>query len=146
MKNKSSISLGPGAPSLILIFVVLSMAALGMLSLMTARNDFRLSERSAQVTKAVYELNRAAENRRAGIDELLVRCREQADTENEYREAVRQSLPEEVSLEDELLVWTESDGSRMLDCALELCPLDSETRTRWIRYDLTAETEDTWNW
>ena len=146
MKKRSSISLGPGASSLILIFVVLSMAALGMLSLLTSRNDFRLSERSAQVTRAVYELNREAEWRRADIDEILVQLRKECDTESGYREAVEKALPEEVSLEDELLVWTESDGSRVLDCALELCPLQSETRTRWIRYDLTAETEDTWNW
>ena len=146
MKKRSSVNLGPGASSLILIFVVLSMAALGMLSLMTGRNDLRLSERSAQVTRAVYELNRAAEERRALIDEILVRCREEAVTETGYREAVKNALPEDIEMEEELLIWTESDGSRILDCALELCPLQSETRTKWIRYDLTAETEDTWNW
>ena len=43
MKRKSSLSLGPGASSLILIFVVLSMSILGMLSLLTARNDLNLS-------------------------------------------------------------------------------------------------------
>ena len=146
MKKRSTVSLGPGASSLILIFVVLSMAALGMLSLMTGRNDLRLSERSAQVTRAVYELNRAAEERRAVIDGILMRCREEAGSETGYREAVKKALPEDIALEEELLIWMESDGSRMLDCALELCPLQSETRTRWIRYDLTAETEDTWNW
>ena len=53
MNRKSNVSLGPGASSLILIFVVLSMAVLGMLSLMTSQNDLRLSERNVQVTEAV---------------------------------------------------------------------------------------------
>ena len=51
MKSKTSVSLGPGASSLILIFVTLSLAALGMLSLLTSRNDLRFSERSVQVIK-----------------------------------------------------------------------------------------------
>ncbi len=46
MKKKTMISFGPGASSLILIFVVLALSILGMLSLMNSRNDIRLSERS----------------------------------------------------------------------------------------------------
>ena len=61
MKKKSSIALGPGAPSLILIFVVLSMSVLAMLSLMTARNDLQLSRRSADVAEKVSELRERAE-------------------------------------------------------------------------------------
>ena len=146
MKKKSSVSLGPGASSLILIFVVLSMAVLGMFSLMTSRNDLRLSERSIQVTEGIYNLNQAAEERRALIDSVLIQCRENAGSENEYRKAGENALPDDVSMEDNLIVWMETDGSRALDCALELCPLQSTGRTKWVRYDLTAETEDTWNW
>ncbi len=65
MNQKSSITLGPGASSLILIFVVLAMAVLSMLSLMAARNDLRFSERSSAVIISVYELNEVAEERHA---------------------------------------------------------------------------------
>ena len=61
MKRNSSISLGPGAPSLILILVVLTMSVLGMLSLMAAHSDLNLSARSAEVIQAVYELQEQAE-------------------------------------------------------------------------------------
>ena len=71
MRKKSSISLGPGASSLILIFVVLSMSILGMLSLMTARNDLNLSQRSAEATEMVYRLRERAEERRAAVERLL---------------------------------------------------------------------------
>ena len=46
MNRKSRVSFGPGAASLILIVVILSMSVLGILALMNARNDIKLCERS----------------------------------------------------------------------------------------------------
>lgn len=141
MKNRSSISLGPGASSLILIFVVLSLAALGMLSLMTSRSDLGLAERSAQVTEAVYALNVLAEEKRAELDGILKDCAEKEE------EALEAALPEDVEREDSLLLFTVEDGARMLDCALEVLPSGEGPRMAWVRYNLTAETEDdSWNW
>ena len=71
MNRKSSISFGPGASSLILIFVVLAMSVLGMLNLMNSRSDVKLSERSAQVAEAVYALNAQAEEKAAQLDDML---------------------------------------------------------------------------
>ena len=71
MNRRSSIQFGPGASSLILIFVVLSMSILGMLALINGRSDFQLSRRSAQVIEAVYQLNERAELRRAELDALV---------------------------------------------------------------------------
>ncbi len=146
MKRKSSVSLGPGASSLILIFVVLSMAVLGMLSLMTSQNDLRLSERNVQVTEAIYVLNAAAELRRAEIDEVLIDCAAQAEDEESYLALAAEAMPEDVEMEEDMIFWEESDGGRLLDCALQVFPRNSETRTAWVRYDLTAETEDSWDW
>ena len=141
-RKKSSITLGPGASSLILIFVVLSLTALGMLSLMTSRNDLRLAERSAQVTEAVYALNVRAEERRAELDGIVKAC-----LENGNLAELENVLPEDVALEDGLLLFTVDDGARMLDCALEIVPSGEEQRLAWVRYDLTSETgEDSWNW
>ena len=145
MKDKSSITLGPGASSLVLIFVVLSLAALGMLSLMTSRSDLCLAERSAQVIQAVYALNVQAEEKRAELDGLLKECAEnEAEETLSMLEAV---LPEDVELEDGQLLFTVEDGARMLDCALEVLSPGESSRMVWVRYDLTAETEDdSWNW
>ena len=79
MNKKSSVSLGPGAPSLILIFVALSMSVLGMLSLMSARNDLHLSERSVQVVETVYALNERAEESRRELDRMLAQCAAEAE-------------------------------------------------------------------
>lgn len=129
MNRRSNIHFGPGAASLILIFVVLSMSILGMLALINGRNDAQLSRRSAQVIEAVYQLNERAELRRGELDALIKNHADYAAL-----------LPEGVTLEDGALCWTEEDGLRMLDCALSV----QDGRTAWLRHDMTAETEDDW--
>lgn len=144
MKKKSMISFGPGASSLILIFVVLALSALGMLSLMNSRNDIRLSERSVQVTQAVYALQTAAEEKRAALDTLLGQAAQEAGGDEAYAAAIQAALPEGVEWADGVLSWEETDGFRSLSCALETLPLDAQERTRWIRFELTAVTEEVW--
>lgn len=122
MKKKSNITLGPGAPSLILIFVVLSLAVLGVLSLMTSRNDLHLSQRSAEVISAVYQLQEKAEERRAVLAELY---------------ASEEQLPEEVRLEEGRLLWEESDGVRVLRCAVA-----AEPGVPWLQHDLSTTIGD----
>ncbi|MBQ9264372.1 MAG: hypothetical protein IJ189_09215 [Clostridia bacterium] len=131
-KRRSTISFGPGASSLILIFVVLAMSVLGVLSLMNSRNDVKLSERSVQVAQAVYALHGRAEEKRAQLDALVARYG--AD-----RNALSMALPEDVEMEGNILSFTETDGLRRLSCALEITP-EGEDRTVWTRYDLTAVT------
>ena len=138
-KKSSSISLGPGAASLILIFVVLSMAILAMLSLITARNDLRLSDRSAEVAQAVYRLNEQAETRCSQLDEMLAGCAGEAADDGAYLALVAEALPEGVTLDGRLLTWEESDGARTLSCALRAEPLGSAQRAVWARHSLASE-------
>ena len=144
MKKRSMISFGPGASSLILIFVVLALSILGMLSLMNSRNDIRLSERSAQVTQAVYALQTAAEEKRAELDTVLAQAALEAESEEAYHSAIEAALPGDVEWEDGVISWEETDGFRSLTCALEAQPLDAQERTRWIHFELTAVTEEVW--
>ena len=146
MNQRSSISLGPGASSLILIFVVLAMAVLSMLSLMTARNNLKFSERSAAVIESVYQLNETAEERRAEVERLLAAAAAEATSEDEYLAVIAEILPEDMELLGDEISWSESDGTRMLDLALQVLPLDENNRTVWIRHDLMAETGDEWDW
>ncbi len=142
MKKKSMISLGPGASSLILIFVVLALSILGMLSLMNSRSDIRLSERSVQAAQAVYALQTAAEEKRADLDSVLCLAAQEADSQEAYVSAIGAALPEDVEWADGVLSWKETDGFRSLNCALETQPLGAQERTRWIRFELTAATEE----
>ena len=49
--NQREYRIGPGAASLMLLVVVLSMSALGMLAMMSARSDESLSLRSQDVAR-----------------------------------------------------------------------------------------------
>lgn len=141
MNSRSTVSLGPGASSLILIFVVLALSVLGMLSLLTARNDLKFSERSAQVIEAVYRLNEQAEESRAQISRILAENAE--------------ALPEPYELFEDEIAWSEEiqisldtdtadDNARTmtLDCAVRILPDPENTRTEWIRHNLSVSTED----
>ena len=48
--NERRMKMAPGAAMLILILVVLTVSMLGVLTLMSARGDLTLSERSARLT------------------------------------------------------------------------------------------------
>lgn len=142
MKKKSSVSFGPGAASLLLIFVVLAMSVLGMLSLMNSRNDIRLSERSVAVMEAVYQLNAKAEETRAKLDAMLYALSQKAENNESYLSSVQEALADQATVHDNRISWNESDGFRTIHCALEVLPLGSGERTRWVRHTLIVTTSE----
>ena len=147
MRRKSNVSFGPGAASLILIVVILSMAVLGMLALMNARNDSKLSKRSIEVVAAGFELNDKAERSVAELDAVLARCAASTFSDDAYLAAVRGSLPDGMLMgqEDRIVSWELTDGLRTLSCAVEVLPQGEKGRLRWREHRLTAVTEDIWN-
>ena len=135
MSRKSHIWLGPGAPSLILIFVVLSMAVLAMLSLLSAKNDLQLSRRSAEAAEMVYRLREAAEEKRAAIGRRLAEGGEEALNEAMGTDPRLSGL----TREGDQLAWTETDGVRTLHCAVRL-----DAGAAWMAQRLTTNIgEDT---
>ena len=143
MKQKSAVTLGPGIPSLILIFVVLTLSLLSMLALQTGRNDALLSERSLQIAEDVYELNSRAEESLAALDAVLAAGTGQADDDTGYLNYIRDHLPEGMEQEGTAVCWTETDGTRNLHCMVEILPLGSSTRMQWKQHVLvSAASED----
>ena len=141
MNRRSTVSLGPGASSLILIFVVLALSVLGMLSLLTARNDLKFSERSAQVIEAVYRLNEQAEESRAQISRILA---ENAEALPEPFELFEDEIAwsEEIQISLDTDIADENARTMTLDCAVRILPDPENTRTEWIRHNLSVSTED----
>ena len=148
MKKRSSVSFGPGASSLILIFVVLAMSVLGVLALMNSRNDLRLSERSALVAQEAYAFSGRMEEKRAALDAVFASAAKDAADDEAYLAAVEAALPGDVNLYGREISWIALDsweganGLRQLSCALELLPLGSNPRARWTRHELAAVTDD----
>ena len=127
MKRESSISIGPGASSLILIFVMLSMCVLGMLSLMSSRNDLQLSERSSQVAEEIYTLNEKA-------NMTLARMAKDPYSHMDSQKKI---------------AWTEESENYTLSCEVEVVEKDGGIiQYRWVKHMLEAAiagSEDEWN-
>lgn len=147
MRQESRISLGPGAASLILIVVILSMSVLGILSLMNARSDYKLSERNTQVAEAVYALHAKAEETLAELDTKVGACAAAAEDEDAFLAVLAAALPQGMQLEGREISWTETDGLRTLECRAEITQKGDIYGLRWMTYKMTAVTEDTdlWN-
>ena len=145
--NKRKVALGPGAASLILIVVVLSLCMMAMLTQISARNDYNLCTRSAEMVQRVYELNAQSERKLAELDTLLVTAQKETGGMEAYLEKVQALLPEGMTMEEDRVTWTEPLDNRNLECVVQLLPPGEKQRTRWISHKLMVEEpEDDWEW
>ncbi len=149
--KKTRIAAGPGASSLILIAVVLSLCVLGALTMISARNDDALSIRSIDTAVRDHQLFNQGEENLAMLDAILVRCRETGTDEEAYLAAVEELLPEGFTMEENQISWREQDGERILNCAIRVLPLSENRRFEWTLHTLVTEDgeddleEDDWD-
>ena len=145
--SKRKVALGPGAASLILIVVVLSLCMMAMLTQISARNDYNLCARSAEMVQRVYELNAQSEGKLAELDKVLVAAQKDTTDMQAYLEKVEELLPEDMTLEEDRITWTEPLDNRSLECIVQLLPPGEKQRTKWISHKLMVdEPEDDWEW
>ena len=143
--NKRKVALGPGAASLILIIVVLSLCMIAMLTQIAAKNDYNLCARSADMVQRVYELNAQSEQKMAARDTVLLQARGEAEDMKAYLDKVKEMLPEGMELEEDRITWTEPLDNRNLECIVQLLPLEETQRAKWISHKLVVEEpEDDW--
>ena len=141
--NRQKIAAGPGASSLILIAIVLSLVVLSALTMISARNDDSLSLRSVETAEEAYGLFAQAEVHLAQVDAILKEKRANGGNLDSYLTSVEQALPEGYRLDGEEIIWQETtEGLRVLNCAVRVLPPEEESRYRWTRHMLvTAEEE-----
>ena len=145
--NKRKIALGPGAASLILIVVVLSLCMLAMLTQIAAKNDYNLCTRSAEMVQKVYELNAQSEQNFAKLDSVLVSARKETTDMQAYLDKVKEMLPEGMTLDEDRVTWTEPLDNRNLECIVQLLQPGEKQRTKWISHKLLVEEpEEDWEW
>ena len=138
--KRRGVTIGPGAPSLLLVVVVIAMSVLGLLALMSARSDAQLTRHSLEYTVAEYERAAQAERSLAQLDGVLAACA----GEEEYLAAVSRQLSEGMTLDGRVVRWTESgDTGRSLCCAVELQEDGAKTRFRWLEHQFIANEIDT---
>ena len=145
--NKRKVALGPGAASLILIIVVLSLCMIAMLTQIAAKNDYNLCVRSADMVQRVYELNAQSEQKLARLDAVLLAARTETADMQAYLDKVKETLPEGMTLEEDRITWTEPLDNRNLECIVQLLPREEKQRAKWISHKLVVEEpEDDWEW
>ena len=145
--SKRKVALGPGAASLILIVVVLSLCMMAMLTQIGSRNDYNLCTRSAEMVQRVYELNAQSEQKLVELDALLVTAQQEAADMDAYLEKVEELLPDDMTLDEDQITWTEPLDNRNLECIVQLLPPGEKQRTKWISHKLIVdEPEDDWEW
>ncbi|MCH5287623.1 MAG: hypothetical protein J1E43_09380 [Christensenellaceae bacterium] len=142
--NRKEYQIGPGAASLMLIVVVLGMSVLGLLAMMNARGDNRLSMRSAEVAEETYGLSSDAERSLAVLDAVLAECASQAEDDEGWLALVKEAeLPEGMTLSGRTISWSEqNEEGRRMSCAVELEEFGAEQRTRWTEHKLFTQLED----
>lgn len=137
--RRRGFQIGPGAASLLLIVVVLSMSVLGILTLMNARSDERLSARSVEVAQEIYQLDEKAERSLAALDEVLCTLSGEAKDADEYWTLLSGRLPEGMALEGSTVTWLEKGSeTKSLACAAEIAPLGSFPRCRFVEHRLLS--------
>ncbi|MBP3410599.1 MAG: hypothetical protein J6M10_06325 [Clostridia bacterium] len=132
--------IGPGAVSLLLVIVVVSMSVLGLLALISARSDYKLTERSMAFAAAEHTASANAQASVACVDEILASCAAQAADDDAYLAAIQASLPQNMRLEGRIIGWEEHvEGGRTLFCEVEVLPLGNESRFAWNLHTFIAE-------
>lgn len=147
---KKDFHIGPGAASLILIIVIVTMSGLGILSLINARGDANLSSRSAIVIEAIGNLDVASEESLSELDAIIKKSLKEAESDQECFAMIKKYLPDRMAIEGDSVFWKESDADgRILKCAVRVLWENSEKRFEWIEHrfctDGSMELEETWN-
>jgi len=127
--RKREYRIGPGAVSLMLLVVVVSMSVLGLLALISARGDYKLTDRAEEFAASEYNASAAAEYSLAQLDAILDNCAKSAQDDAQYLEMVASALPEGMSMNERMVTWeAETNGKRKMVCVIEVLPLGSEAR------------------
>ena len=145
--NKRKVALGPGAASLILIVVVLSLCMLAMLAQIGSRNDYSLASRSAEMITRVYQLHDKSERKMAELDAILVRCQKETTDMASYLAKVEESLPSDMTLDEDIVSWQEPLDNRTMNCEVKLLEPGQKEQAKWVTYKLKVEEpEEDWEW
>lgn len=141
--NRRKFHIGPGAASLMLLAVILSMSVLSLLALVSAKNDANLSKTSVAVAEEIYLLHDQAEHSLMLLDEAIASVIPAPDEES-YLAALEGILPHYMSLEGQEVRWTEqTDNGRSMQCAVRLLPLGEFPRVEWTERRLITNLIET---
>ena len=140
--NRREHRIGPGAASLLLVIVVVSLSVLSLLALIDARADHNLTRRSIDFATSQYTAAANAEYTLAALDEILVSCAENAQDGTSFWEMLANRLPEGMTLDGRTILWEETtDRGGTLLCAVEVQEPGSDVRCIWQEHAFLGAAE-----
>lgn len=116
MNQRLRMGVSAGGPTIITIFVVLSLTTLGTLALTTAQADLRLTEKTAGYEAAYYAADSQGEDFLATVDEILAGQQEDQTGGQQTVQVAAQAL--EALPETEVQI--QPDGSMLLNHRIPL--------------------------
>lgn len=123
-REKGEYRIGMGASTMLMIFVSLSLATLSILALMSARADAALQTRNLHMTVAYYQAADLAQRALAQIDQQVLAAQAEAQSEEEYRQALVQIAADGVEFElktaDSCRFIVDAGENRRLSVSVEL--------------------------
>ena len=132
--------IGPGAASLLLVVVVVSLSVLSLLALIDARDDHKLAQKSIQFATAQYVSAAQAEIRLAELDEILVSCAENSQDGASFWEMLPGMLPQGMMLDGETVSWEETSGDGgTLYCSVKVQQPGAMPRYIWQEHAFVAD-------
>ena len=149
MKREEHARTGLGVPSLVLILLVLCLALLGVLALLSARSDYRMSLRFAELAADAAQAEAQAERILSELDAQMADAWLAAADDAEYAQRCREiTLVDTTHIDwrsDEYAAFVVDAGaSRVMNVEIERCGWGNAAEKRYvlIKYAL----EDTNNW
>ena len=148
MSERGQVRAGLGVPSMVLVLVVLCLSMLGVLSLISARNDAALAKRHAELTAAYDEAAASAQRALCDLDAQLCDAWRSSADEAQYDAACAQvtiagGFP--VEWEEQTAVLRFDAGyDRELVVKIRRCTWDEASKQRFTRIQHTLK--DTLEW
>lgn len=98
MDKKREFTINIGLPSIMLIFVVLCLISFGVLSLVSANADRKLSQKVLERSAAYYDACNMAEEKLCELDTALKKAYQENPDQTDYLSAIS-TLPTEFTIE-----------------------------------------------
>ena len=136
MMGRKELHIGPGAASLLLVAVVVSMGVLALMAMMDVRSDVRMTERSEQAVVAQYDASAKAERDLAQLDAVVAQALAgEHDEDASLDELLEDRLPEGMEIEDDIVSWdVEVSGTSVLHCAARVSEDTGVGRVTWVTH------------
>ena len=133
--NRFGLRIGPGAASIILVIVVVSMTILGVLALSEAGQESVLADKSADRFEESARLEHEEQLTIMQLDEIF--CR--AEKETDFLKYIKENLPQDVQMKEHLVSFEKSLGAKTLSVTLKILPPGESERFIYIERRLLSE-------